>query len=44
MSESDNDIVLRFPDHDVTPDLVRATEPTYMNEHVNDQDEHQVNN
>ena len=26
-------IVCRY-DHDVTPDLVRATEPTYMNENV----------
>ena len=24
-------------DHDVTPDLVRVTEPTYMNENVVDQ-------
>merc|ERR1719500_66850 len=31
----------RFPDHDATPDLVRATEPTYMNENVNDQDQEQ---
>ena len=32
-------VVLRFPDHDVTPDLVRATEPTYMNENAIDKDQ-----
>ena len=31
--------MLRFPDHDVTPDLVRATEPTYMNENAIDKDQ-----
>ena len=30
MGEVHNDIVLRYPDHDVTPDFVRVIEPTYV--------------
>merc|ERR1712029_1247453 len=35
----DSHEVLPEFDHDVTPDLVRATEPTYMNENVVDQEQ-----
>ena len=35
----DKGVMLRFPDHDVTPDLVRETEPTYINEYAIDKDQ-----
>ena len=35
----DKGVILRFSDHDVTPDLVRETEPTYINEYAIDKDQ-----